>query len=245
MSITAAYEELQDVNDASLAAEANGFEGIYEIKDAALYIKATMTTPTPYGITNRRLIRWIRKGLTLPALSSTPGPKLAISFEDLISLRVIALLRASGIGFPKIYEAESWLRKETGARRPFATEVVWTNSLEIFQLKGVDLIAASLGGQYAMRDLFESHLWPVSGLDFDDRKIAVAWNPASDIVLRPSIQFGEPCIVGTRIPTSAVWAMVKGGDSIEFLSESFGVEKTKLSHAIEWQERLEVVSAAA
>ena len=180
--------------------ETSGFEGIYEIRDAALYIKATMLTPTPYGITNRRLIRWIRHGLTLPALSNTPGAQLTISFEDLISLRVIALLRASGIGFPKIYQAERWLREETGAHRPFATEVVWTNSLEIFQLKGADLIAASLGGQHAMKELFESHLWPVAGLDFDDRRIAVAWKPSSDIVLRPSIQFGEPCIVRHENP---------------------------------------------
>ncbi len=229
----------------SSAPETSGFEGIYEIRDAALYIKATMSMPSPYTITNRRLIRWIRHGLTLPALSNVHGTKLIVSFEDLISLRVIALLRASGITFPKIYQAEQWLRKETGARRPFATQVVWTNSLEIFQLKGAKLIAASLGGQYAMKELFESHLWPVAGLDFDDRKIAVAWKPASDIVLRPSIQFGEPCIVGTRIPTGAVRAMVKGGDSIEFLSESYGVEQTKLLRANEWEERLEQVSAAA
>ncbi len=225
--------------------ETSGFEGIYEIRDAALYIKATMSMPSPYTITNRRLIRWIRHGLTLPALSNVHGTKLIVSFEDLISLRVIALLRASGISFPKIYEAERWLRKETGARRPFATEVIWTNSSEIFQLTGAELIAASLGGQYAMKELFESHLWPVAGLEFDDRKIAVAWKPSLDIALRPTIQFGEPCIIGTRIPTSAVWAMVKGGDSIGFLSESYRVDQTKLLHAIEWEERLEKAGAAA
>ena len=225
--------------------EPSGFEGIYEIRDAASYINATMSTPGPYAINNRRLIRWIRQGLTLPALSNVHGTKLTLSFEDLISLRVIALLRANGIGFPKIYQAERWLREETGAHRPFATEVVWTNSDEIFQLKGAELIAASLGGQYAMKEFFERRLWPVAGLDFDDRKIAVAWKPASHIILRPSIQFGEPCILGTRIPTSALWALFKGGDSIEFLSDSYGVEQAKLLHAIEWEQRLEQASAAA
>ena len=100
-------------------------------------------------------------------------------------------------------------------------------------------------GQYAMKELFESHLWPVAGLEFDDRKIAVAWKPSLDIALRPTIQFGEPCIIGTRIPTSAVWAMVKGGDSIGFLSESYRVDQIKLLHAIEWEERLEKAGAAA
>ena len=40
-----------------------------------------------------------------------------------------------------------------------------------------------------MKELFESHLWPVAGLEFDDRKIAVAWKPSLDIALRPTIQF--------------------------------------------------------
>ena len=229
----------------SSAPETSGFEGIYEIRDAALYIKATIEYAKSLHHHKSATHSLDKTRLTLPALSNVHGTKLIVSFEDLISLRVIALLRASGISFPKIYEAERWLRKETGARRPFATEVIWTNSLEIFQLKGAELIAASLGGQYAMKELFESHPWPVAGLEFDDRKIAVAWKPSSDIILRPSIQFGEPCIVGTRIPTSAVRAMVKGGDSIEFLSESYRVEQTKLLHAIEWEERLEQGSAAA
>jgi len=225
--------------------EREEFEGIYEIRDAARYIKATMTVPRPYTVTNRHLIRWIRRGLALEALSGVPGRELVIAFEDLISMRVISLLRAIGISFHAIYRAERWLREFTGARRPFATEVVWTEARNIFVHRESDLIAASLGGQYALLELFRDYLWPVAGLEFDERRVAVAWKPYADVLLRPSIQFGEPCILGTRIPTRAIWAMVTGGDSIGFLSESYGVDEVKIRHAAEWEQRLEGTATSA
>ena len=215
------------------------FEGVYEIRDAARYIGATITVPKPYAVTNRHLIRWIRRGLALPELSGVPGKELLIAFEDLISMRVISLLRAMGISFPTIYRAERWLREFTGARRPFATEVVWTEASNIFLRRESELIAASLGGQYAITELFRDYLWPIAGLDFDERKIAVAWKPHVDVLLKPSIQFGEPCILGTRIPTRALWAMFRSGDSIWFLSDSYSVDEVKIRHALEWEQRLE------
>jgi len=221
------------------------FEGIYEIRDAADYIKATITVPRPYTVSNRHLIRWIRRGLALPELSDVPGRELVIAFEDLVSMRVISLLRAIGIGFPVIYRAERWLRDNTGARRPFATELVWTEARNIFCQRESQLIAASLGGQYAILELFRDYLWPVAGLEFNDRKIAVAWKPHADVVLRPSIQFGAPCIAGTRIPTRAIWGMKKGGDSIEFLSRSYEVDEAKIRHAVEWELRLEDAATSA
>ena len=221
------------------------FEGIYEIREAAYYIKATMMVPRPYTVTNRHLIRWIRRGLALPELSNVPGKELVIAFEDLVSMRVILLLRAIGISFPVIYRAERWLREYTGAPRPFATELVWTEARNIFLQEESKLIAASLGGQYAILELFQDCLWPVAGLEFDARKVAVAWKPHVDVVLRPSIQFGAPCIAGTRIPTRAIWGMIRGGDSIDFLSRSYGVDEAKIRHAAEWEQRLEDASTSA
>jgi uncharacterized protein (DUF433 family) len=225
--------------------DAEEFEGIYEIRDAACYIKATMMVPRPYTVTNRHLIRWIRHGLALPELSDVPGKELVIAFEDLVSMRVVSLLRAIGIGFPVIYRAERWLRGTTGARRPFATELVWTEARNIFCRRESQLVAASLGGQYAILELFRDYLWPVSGLEFNDRKIAVAWKPHDDVVLRPSIQFGVPCIAGTRIPTRAIWGMIRGGDSIDFLSKSYDVDGAKIRHAAEWEQRLEDAGTTA
>ena len=41
------------MKNTSQATETSGFEGIYQIIDAALYFKATMTSPTSPGTANR------------------------------------------------------------------------------------------------------------------------------------------------------------------------------------------------
>ena len=87
-----------------------------------------------YPVTSRHLIRWIRKGLAHPALSDVPGRDLTIAFQDLVSMRVIASLRAAGVSWPRIRAAEAWLRQHTGCQRPFATEQLWTDQSDVLQL---------------------------------------------------------------------------------------------------------------
>ena len=126
---------------------APSYEGIYEVSEAARIIRATSAfLETPYLVNNRHILRWIRNGLSLPALREVPGKDLVISFADLISMRVIALMRINGISWKKIHEAEAWVRKTIGAPRPFATERFWTALHEIFVDKEGALLAASMGG---------------------------------------------------------------------------------------------------
>ena len=213
------------------------FAGIYEVSDAARIIYATSPRPQGYPVTNRHIIRWIRRGLALPSLADVPGRELLMSFPDLISMRVIALLRMIGVSFHAIYTAERWLRDTTGVTRPFATEIIWTESRHIFTDRAGQLIAASLGGQYAFTELMEEHLIPIAGLTFDPSGIADSWAPHGFdvVVLRPDVQFGAPCIRGTRTPTRALWEMYQGGDSPPFLAEVYDLSLANVQSAIEWE----------
>mgnify|MGYP001094329519 CR=1 FL=1 len=85
--------------------ETTKYEGIYEVPEAACYLRTSMRLATPLNVTSTKLIYWIRRGLTLPDLIEIPGRELLITFEDLISMRVIAALRAAGVSFKKIYRA--------------------------------------------------------------------------------------------------------------------------------------------
>jgi len=213
------------------------YKGIYEVPEAALYLRASMRLTTPLNVTSARLIYWIRRGLTLPDLMKVPGRELLITFEDLISMRVIAALRAAGVSFRKIYQAEQWLRRITGHPRPFATELLWTERSDIFAELQERLIAASRSGQYAM-DILRSYLIPVHGLMFNENKIASSWEPWKGVLLHPLVQFGAPCIKGTRIPTRTIWTMVKGGDSTRLVAQSFGLEESQVQEALEWEDVL-------
>ncbi len=213
------------------------FEGIYEASEASRFIANTLRTDTPLNITSRKVIYWIRRGLTDTDLIITPGRELLLTFEDVISMRVITALRAAGVKFSRIYEAEKWLRKVTGHHRPFATEMLWTEKSDIFVDMKRQLIAASRSGQYAFQ-ILEEYLIPVHGITFSEQHIARTWEPCVNILLDPLIQFGAPCIKGTRIPARTLWGMVMGGDTIGYVAQSYHLTVEQVKNAIDWEDAI-------
>ena len=211
-------------------------EGIYDLPSAARYLLAARGAEEAYPISSRGLIRWIRNGLALPRLASVPGRELLIEFEDLVSMRVIAALRGAGVSWPSIYEAEEWLRRNVRHPRPFATEELWTSRSDIFTRFRRVLISASRHGQIAM-DILTDHLIPVSGLEFE-KQVARAWEPQDLIFLDPKVQFGAPCIQGTRIPTRSIWGMIEGGDPRELVRRAYDIREDELEAALAWEDRL-------
>lgn len=213
------------------------FRGLYEPTEASRFIANTLSSGTPLRVPSSKLIYWIRRGLADRELAGISGRDLILSFEDLISMRVIAALRAAGVKFSRIYEAEQWLRRVTGYRSPFATEMLWTERADVFVEMKSRLIAASRSGQYAFA-IIEQYLVPVHGLTFDIHHVARTWEPRQNIVLDPLVQFGSPCIKGTRIPSRTLWGMVRGGDRVEYVARSFRIATEHVQDAIEWEESL-------
>lgn len=212
------------------------YEGIYAPPTAARYLLASRAAERVYPVTSRHLIRWIRKGLAHPDLADVPGRDLTIAFHDLVSMRVIAALRAAGVTWPRIHAAETWLRRHTGQQRPFATEQLWTDHSEVLSDFGDRLIAASQHGQLAM-SIVKDYLIPVSGLRFADQ-LAASWSPQPGVVLDPAVQFGEPCIQDTRIPTSAISSLMRGGDPPDLVARSYGITPDELAAALCWEHKI-------
>lgn len=213
------------------------FTGLYEMSEASLYLRASRGADRTYRVDSSKLIRWIRKGLSDRELIHVRGGDLLIGFEDLISLRIIAALRSAGISFNVIYEAERWLRDVFYHPRPFATEAVWTEGSQVFVQMCDRLIAASRAGQIAF-ELLRDWLIPVHGLAFDSQGIVLDWEPQEGVLLAPDIQLGAPCVKGTSIPTSAVWGMVGGGDSVEYVMRAYRLERQEVESVIEWESKL-------
>ena len=214
------------------------YDGIYDVPEAARFLRASSHGAIVYPVSSRKMINWIRRGVATPALATVPGHELLIEFEDLISMRVIAALRASGVGWPAIQQAEQWLRRETQSQRPFATETLWTGQRQIFVEWRKQLVAASSAGQAAFDFLLEQ-LIPVHGLVFNkETQVAKSWEPAPSVVLEPEVQFGAPCIKGTRIPTRSVAGMIEAGDSPEYVASAYDLPIKDVEDACEWERRL-------
>ena len=214
------------------------FEGIYDVPEAARYLKASVHGNSIYPMSSAKLIRWIRHGLASPDLIALPGRELLIAFEDLISIRVIAALRSAGIHWGDIYRTEQWLRHETGHQRPFATEDLWLGQGQIFVDWTERLISASRNGQLAL-DMLRNYLIPIHGLRFsEESRLASSWEPVDGIVLQPMVQFGAPCVKGTRIPTRSIFGMIEAGDSFELVAQAYRLSQEEVQGAYDWESTL-------
>ena len=213
-------------------------EGIYDVPEAARYLRATSHAERLYPVSSRKLIGWVRRGLASPELSEIPGRELLIEFEDLVSMRVIAALRCAGVSWPEIHSTNRWLRDQTGHLRPFATEALWTGQGQIFVEWAEKLISGSRNGQMAF-DLLREYLIPVHGLKFDAvSQAAVSWEASYGVVLEPETQFGAPCLKGTRIPTRTIVGMIEAGDSPHWVAQAYGISLEEVQAARDWESRL-------
>lgn len=217
---------------------ADAAAGIYDVPEAARYINASAEAQHVYAMSSPKLIRWIRQGLVSPALIGTPGRELLLNFPELISLRVIAALRKAGISLAAIHEAQHWLQTRTGHAHPFATETLWLGRGEIFVDWSERLIATTRHGQMAF-DFLRSSVMPVHGLAFDEKtQTACTWTPLDSVLLDPGIQFGAPCIQGTRIPTRTISGMVAAGESRAWVARDFAISMEKVEAACAWDARI-------
>ena len=113
-------------------ATSHSYTGIYDLSKAARYLSASWQGPPLLPVSSSKMIGWVRKGVASRDLVEVGGRELLIGFEDLISMRVIAALRAANVSWSAIREAEHWLRRATDSEQPFATETIWTGQRQVF-----------------------------------------------------------------------------------------------------------------
>lgn len=223
------------------------FAGIYELPEAGQYLYVT-TPRRPLHYTT--LHRWVRSGLPAAEARDVPAKDLFLTFEDLISLRMIVALRAAGFSLQHVRRVHSWLKNATGYRRPFALKDLWVSETDIF-VEMAGLLSATRRGQYALefiRRWLRRIRRPRDGsLDLtfkviSGREIASSWTPHTYVVLDPLVQFGYPCLEQTRIPTRAVWSMFLGGDMPEAIAKDYGVPLAKVEAGLEWEETIAAVT---
>lgn len=219
--------------------------GTYSIPSAVLYVLATTSNGSRLKLTTKHLYRWTRDGLASGYLIGVRNKRLFINFRDLISLRAIAAMRANGMSHRQIIIAEQVLRKRYGHDYPFATMEFWTlPPKDILIKEGGILLSASRHLQSAM-EFFEEYMRPYHNLTFDIFNISATWRPCNNILLDPQVQYGEPCIEGTRVPTQVIWSFHKAGDSIDNLSYFYGIQKSRIEDAISWENHIQEVASTA
>ena len=227
------------------------FAGAYTLRESAVLLRAT-TPPSDVNVrqwqrrrdrfieaTTNHVSQWIRRGLGWDEPVRVSSRDRVVTFADLVRLRMIALLRSRGIAFKDILAAEEYVRRLRGLPQPFITEQMWTAGTDVFVDFADALIAASRQGQLAFGEFMAAFLTPAShGLTFTTDGTPALWQPWPTVLIDPEIQFGAPCIAGTRVETRSLWSLNQAGDSVDLLAEAFHLRREHVRDAIEWEQRL-------
>lgn len=166
--------------------------------------------------------------------------KLYLGFLDLVQSRMAAAFIDAGLSPQKVRRALVLARELIEHDHPFATSRFRTDGrtllLEALSDDEDDrpLVDLFKRGQYVMHKVIEPSL---KGIDFDT-DIAARWWPkgrASDIVLDPTRQFGQPIIESVGVPTSILNATAEAEGSVVRAAQLFRVSPAVVQRAIDFE----------
>lgn len=230
------------------------YSGAYTLRATAVLLRAT-TPPREVNLwqwqrdrdtfieaTTYHLSQWIRRGMGWDDPVRVSSRDRVITFADLVRLRMIALLRSRGIAYKDILAAESYIRDLRGLPQPFISEQMWTGGSDVFVHFADELIAASKQGQLTFDHMSEFLSPAHHGLLFHSNGTPALWKPAPAVLVDPEIQFGAPCIEGTRVETLSIWSLHRAGESEETLAEAFDLQAEQVRAALKWERVLSIAA---
>ena len=224
------------------------FSGIYSVQDAAVFLRAT--TPPPQiplrvweikrkrfvGPSSRHICHWIRRSANGDL---NRRGHLALNFEQLIRARMIVLFRTRGLPLRAILAAEANMHEMTGKPQPFITEQLWSSSSDMFFELEKAIRAATRPHQLVFDDIIKEYMTPIHhGLEFDASGLTTLWKPMASVMIDPELQFGSPCIEGTRVETESLWSFHRSGESgesVDTLAEMFALTVDQVEAALAWE----------
>lgn len=169
----------------------------------------------------------------------------ALSFLELMELRVVAKLRKKGISLQHIRNAAEIARDVLGVKHPFASRRTFTDRKRILTYLDAppsEFAMVELDRRTVHQLIAGPVLEPLlEDLDFDEESgIASRWWPLGKnypIVLDPRVSFGAPTIAGTRIRTELVAGMATV-DSAASTQTAFELLSSQVEAAVLFERQL-------
>lgn len=154
------------------------------------------------------------------------GKDRHFGFHALIELFTIAQLRQRGIPMSTVRQARAELMDRFRTPHPFALEGLMTSGRTLIKsLNEEILLELGTAGQTAFNKVLEPFC---AGLDFDAASsLAKRYFPlgrGKPVVVDPRHAFGRPVILGTNITTQAIISLLRGGETVENIAESYRID---------------------
>ena len=218
--------------------------GLYFFTDVSNLLRATdhLARADQFSLSPQQITGWAKKGFAQIEIDQVFSKHRFIRFPDLITLRMVAILRSHGISLVKTNRAYQFLAEAFSTTHPFVDRRLWVDDIEIAEdiYAEVDqiLVTPTRHGQIPFSELLSMKIVEVANLTFDDEDLAVNWSPHHGVVIDPRIHSGAPCIEGTRIATGFLYRMHEAGESAAEIADWYELGVDQVECAISWEERL-------
>jgi uncharacterized protein (DUF433 family) len=212
--------------------------GVYNIAEAARLTR----------LRTQRVREWFR-GRKSPSRIFRPvfesdypviHEEYAISFLDLIELKIGGSLREMGISLPYIRKVYAELERNFGDH-PFCTREIYVGDKKIFT-RGLDeKESRSVIQALSNQKYFETIILPfLRKIEYDDiTHRAMRWHIADMIVVDPAIRFGKPIVEEVGISTAVLRnSFYANGENPAFVANWFGVEERHVIAAVKFENDL-------
>lgn len=200
-------------------------QGAYLISDAARILQLPAATLRSWM--NGRSGEEFRHFPAGEFQSHGRGADRHFGFHTLIELFTIAQLRQRSVSMATIRAARSELIARFNTPHPFALGGLMTSGRSLLKALDEDcLLELGKNGQVAFSKVLEPFC---ASLDFDQASsLANRYFPLGrdkPVVVDPRHGFGRPVIEGTNIATEAIMSLLRGGETVEDVAESYQIAK--------------------
>lgn len=178
-----------------------------------------------------------------PLVEMADRERRLLSFRDLVELHLLGAVRSHRVKVRQIRTAIDYLRDNFHDSHPLSSRQMLTDGKYLFIERFGRLINIAQKGQMGMKELLDIYLRRIKR---DDSGIPIRLYPFTrdrieeapqKVAIDPRIRFGDPCLAGTRIPTSIIMERYRAGDSFQELAEDYGRPVDEIEEAIRYEER--------
>lgn len=165
-----------------------------------------------------------------------------LSFNNLVEVHVLRALRTQHkVSMPDVRKALRYAEESCGIHRLLIHRDLMAGAGQVFLQKYTELISLSKGGQLVLRNALQAHLQRVV---YDPMGVPLRlypWNPipsegpSRNVVLDPSLGFGQPVTDRGRISTAVLASRFDAGERVEDLAADYELTVDEVEDAIQFE----------
>ena len=213
--------------------------GAYTFADAARYVRAPAATVRAWFLGTKT--GW---GTFRPVLQLDDVDHRMLSFRNLVELHVLNSIRKHHqVTLFRVRTAIRILSVAWKSEHPLAEQDILTDGYELFALVSGLLTSVSSDDKQILLDgVLRATLQRIERrpdgeacrlFPFPSAEVESA--EPKTIEINPSVQFGRPCLTGTRIPTEILYERHRGGDAVKVLASDYDMPPERVWEAIHFE----------